>query len=53
MLSILVRVCLRKGGPQAMQGKITKTSVDRLETWTVLWDSDVKGFGVRRHGADS
>jgi integrase len=42
-----------RGGPQAMQGKITKTSVDRLETWTVLWDSDVKGFGVRRHGADA
>jgi integrase len=35
-----------------MQGKITKASVDRLETWTVLWDSDVKGFGVRRNGAD-
>jgi integrase len=35
-----------------MQGKITKTSVDRLEPWTVLWDSDVKGFGVRRHGTD-
>jgi hypothetical protein len=36
-----------------MQGKITKTSVDRLEPWTVLWDSEVKGFGVRRHGADA
>jgi len=36
-----------------MQGKITKTSVDRLEPWTVLWDTDVKGFGVRRHGADA
>jgi integrase len=35
-----------------MQGKITKTSVDRLEPWTVLWDTDVKGFGVRRNGAD-
>ena len=34
-----------------MLGKITKTSVDRLEPWTVLWDTDVKGFGVRRHGA--
>jgi integrase len=36
-----------------MQGKITKSSVDRLEAWTVLWDTDVKGFGVRRHGADA
>jgi integrase len=36
-----------------MQGKITKTSVDRLEPWSVLWDSEVKGFGVRRHGADA
>ena len=36
-----------------MQGKITKTSVDRLEPWSVLWDTDVKGFGVRRHGADA
>jgi hypothetical protein len=36
-----------------MLGKITKTSVDRLEPWTVLWDSEVKGFGVRRHGADA
>ena len=35
-----------------MQGKITKTAVDRLEPWSVLWDSDVKGFGVRRHGTD-
>ena len=34
-----------------MQGKITKSSVDKLEPWTVLWDTDVKGFGVRRHGA--
>ena len=30
-----------------MQGKITKTAVDRLEPWSVLWDSEVKGFGVR------
>jgi Arm DNA-binding domain len=36
-----------------MQGKITKTAVHRLEPWTVLWDSKVKGFGVRRHGADA
>src|SRR6516225_11710828 len=36
-----------------MQGKITKTAVDRLEPWSVLWDSEVKGFGVRRHGADA
>jgi Arm DNA-binding domain len=41
------------GGDGWMQGKITKTSVDRLEPWTVLWDSEVKGFGVRRHGADA
>jgi integrase len=37
----------------AMQGKITKSSVDKLKPWTVLWDSEVKGFGVRRHGADA
>ena len=36
-----------------MQGKITKTAVDRLEPWSVLWDSEVKGFGVRRHRADA
>ena len=36
-----------------MQGKINKISVDRLEPWTVLWDTDVKGFGVRRHGANA
>jgi hypothetical protein len=36
-----------------MQGKITKTAVDGLEPWSVLWDSEVKGFGVRRHGADA
>src|SRR5215472_1028981 len=36
-----------------MQGKITKTAVDRLEPWSVLWDSEVKGFGVRRHGANA
>jgi hypothetical protein len=36
-----------------MQGKITKTAVDRLEPWSVLWDSEVKGFGVRRHGAEA
>ena len=36
-----------------MQGKITKTAVDKLEPWTVLWDSEVNGFGVRRHGAEA
>jgi hypothetical protein len=35
-----------------MQGKITKTAVDQLALWSVLWDSEVKGFGVRRHGTD-
>jgi succinate dehydrogenase/fumarate reductase flavoprotein subunit len=36
-----------------MQGKITKLAVDKLEPWSVLWDSEVKGFGVRRHGAEA
>ena len=35
-----------------MRGKITKRSVDALKpatdgTETVLWDSELKGFGVR------
>jgi integrase len=35
-----------------MKAKITKSAVDRMQPWTALWDSDVKGFGVRRHGTD-
>jgi integrase len=35
-----------------MIGKITKTAVDRMGPWSVLWDTEVNGFGVRRHGAD-
>jgi hypothetical protein len=35
-----------------MRSKITKTSVDRMAPWSALWDSEVKGFGVRRHGTD-
>ena len=35
-----------------MIGKITKTAVDRLAPWTVLWDTEVNGFGVRRHGTE-
>jgi integrase len=30
-------------------GKITKTTVDRLGPGEVLWDTEVKGFGIRRH----
>jgi len=29
--------------------KITKSAVDRMEPNSVLWDTDLKGFGVRRH----
>jgi len=32
--------------------KITKSTVDRMGPWTVLWDSEVKGFGCRRHGTE-
>jgi Arm DNA-binding domain/Phage integrase, N-terminal SAM-like domain len=35
-----------------MRAKITKSAVDRMAPWTVLWDSEVKGFGCRRHGTD-
>jgi integrase len=35
-----------------MRAKITKSAVDRMPPWTALWDSEVKGFGVRRHGTD-
>jgi integrase len=33
-------------------GKITKSAVDKMKPWSVLWDSEVKGFGCRRHGTD-
>jgi integrase len=36
-----------------MIGKITKTAVDRMAPWTVLWDTEVNGFGVRRHGTQA
>src|SRR5262249_47741462 len=29
-------------------GKITKTVVDRLDPGTMLWDTSLNGFGVRR-----
>jgi integrase len=29
--------------------KITKSAVDKMKPMTVLWDTDVMGFGVRRH----
>jgi len=32
--------------------KITKSAVDRMGPWTVLWDTEIKGFGCRRHGTD-
>src|SRR5215472_11862335 len=32
----------------AMIGKITKTTVDRLQPDTMLWDSTLVGFGARR-----
>jgi integrase len=35
-----------------MRAKITKSAVDKMQPWTVLWDSEVKGFGCRRHGTD-
>jgi integrase len=35
-----------------MRAKITKSAVDRMQPMTVLWDTDVKGFGCRRHGTD-
>ena len=53
MRKACVREELKAEGREAVQGKITKTAVDRLEPWSVLWDSEVKGFGVRRHGADA
>src|SRR6266852_5535072 len=30
--------------------KITKSVVDKMDKWTAIWDRDLKGFGVRRHG---
>jgi integrase len=36
-----------------MIGKITKTAVDRMGPWSVLWDTEVNGFGVRRHGTQA
>jgi hypothetical protein len=36
----------------AMRAKITKSAVDRMHPMSVLWDTDVKGFGVRRHHTD-
>jgi integrase len=35
-----------------MRAKITKSAVDKMQPWTALWDSEVKGFGCRRHGTD-
>lgn len=32
-----------------MRAKITKSAVDKMQPQTVLWDSEVKGFGCRRH----
>jgi integrase len=32
--------------------KITKSVVDKMEPWTAIWDTQVKGFGCRRHGTD-
>jgi integrase len=32
--------------------KITKSIVDRMQPWSVIWDRELKGFGVRRHGTD-
>lgn len=34
-------------------GKITKARVDRLEHGAVLWDDEVRGFGVRRRRRDT
>src|SRR5262245_34480872 len=36
-----------------MQTTITKTSVDRLQPNSILWDSRVKGFGARRQRSDA
>jgi integrase len=33
--------------------KITKTTVDRLGPGEVLWDTEVKGFGIRRHATEA
>jgi integrase len=35
-----------------MRAKITKSTVDKMKPWSVLWDQTVKGFGCRRHGTD-
>jgi hypothetical protein len=34
-------------------GKITKTAVDHLGPGEVLWDTEVKGFGIRRHATEA
>jgi hypothetical protein len=31
-----------------MLGKITKAAVDKLEPGSLLWDTNLSGFGVRR-----
>ena len=33
--------------------RITKSAVDKLPLGAVLWDSDVIGFGVRRHRSEA
>jgi integrase len=50
LLSKMLDTCPKLEG--GMRSKITKTSVDRMQPWSVLWDSEVKGFGIRRHGTD-
>jgi integrase len=34
-----------------MAGKLTKTRVEALEPGKILWDGELKGFGVRRTGS--
>jgi integrase len=54
MLSVCFQFCILvpDNGGMAMRAKITKTAVDKMKPMTVLWDTDVKGFGVRRHNTD-
>jgi integrase len=35
-----------------MRAKITKSTVDKMQPWSVLWDTSCIGFGCRRHGTD-
>jgi integrase len=35
-----------------MKAKITKSAIDRMQPMTVLWDTEVMGFGIRRHNTE-